>query len=115
MGQQTRERGVVSRDSITHAQLVLFSSTTPKELTTYLDKHFPGVTDRVSRGDLRAITLSSTALALGATASRLIDEQMEAVEKAWDDPIALMKTALGHLLDESGSSDEYALAGDEEE
>lgn len=105
----------MKRDSITTSQLVTFASTTPAELTAYLDEHFPGVTDRVSRGDLRAIVLSSTALALGATASRQINEQMEKVEKAWDDPIDSLKAVLNQVLAESGGEDEYALAEDEGE
>lgn len=105
----------MKRDSVTTSQQITFASTTPGELTAYLDKRYPGVTDRVSREDLRAIVLSSTALALGATASRLIDEQMEKITEAWEDPIASLSAALNRVLNETGGTDEYALAGDEEE
>lgn len=71
------------RSSIDTAQQLSVTSSTPGAIDAYLDALFPGVTERVSREDRRAIVLASTELALDATLSSLLDKHMRKVEKAW--------------------------------
>lgn len=70
--------------SIATVKEVSVRSATPEAIDAFLDLFSPGVTERVSREDRRAIVLASTELALDAALSQFTESHMRKVEKAWD-------------------------------